>query len=514
MIRNDFNASTIARLAFWLMLAMLTIRLISLGLYPLMDTTEARYGEIARIMAETGNWITPQIDYDVPFWGKPPLYAWMTALSFKAFGVSEFTARLPHFLAGLGILGLVWQFARHQMNQTKAALSALVMSTTAVFIVSIGAVMTDTVLLLSVTLALVSFWKAWHRSNDASPIWGYLFFVGLAIGLLAKGLTALILTGIPVFLWCLPQLRILQLWHRLPWITGTLLMLAIALPWYLLAEKATPGFLDYFIGGEHFKRFLVSGWEGDLYGSTHPQPKGTIWLLWLYGATPWNIVLPLLYWKNRQTNRAVDASEKRHSKTGKSGKTGKTGKTGEWRLFLLLWMLTPMLFFSLTGNILWTYILPGIPAMALLTGDYLGDAFQKRENSEPNRREIRRWIIIPSSVLMIVLPLICVGMKLGLKESSKGLLAPFNRAKDVDAALVYWPKRPFSGQFYSQGQARVVEDRDKLVELIDDDSRALYLVMKSKHKTMLPQGVQDKLQLITVSGEHQLWTSIRNKPVL
>ena len=68
---------------FWLLIA---IRMFFNGVLPLMDKTEARYGEIARIMSETGNWTTPQIDYGIPFWGKPPLSTWASALSISAFG--------------------------------------------------------------------------------------------------------------------------------------------------------------------------------------------------------------------------------------------------------------------------------------------------------------------------------------------------------------------------------------------------------------------------------------------
>lgn len=70
------------------------IRVLTLGLYAVADRTEARYAEIGRKMAETGDWITPQIDYGVPFWGKPPLSTWLTAASFKVFSVNEFAARL------------------------------------------------------------------------------------------------------------------------------------------------------------------------------------------------------------------------------------------------------------------------------------------------------------------------------------------------------------------------------------------------------------------------------------
>ena len=94
-----------------LVFAVAVARLIMLGSYPLMDTTEARYGDIGRMMAESGDWITPWFRPGVPFWGKPPLSFWCTALSFKLFGVNEFTARLPHWI--LGVLGgwLVWDLA-------------------------------------------------------------------------------------------------------------------------------------------------------------------------------------------------------------------------------------------------------------------------------------------------------------------------------------------------------------------------------------------------------------------
>src|SRR5690606_25342213 len=70
-----------------------------------------------------------------------------------------------------------------------------------------------------------------------------------------------------------------------------LLVAALSLPWYILAEIKTPGFLDYFIVGEHFRRFLDPGWAGDLYGSAHRRVYGTIWLYWLQAAFPWGVLM-------------------------------------------------------------------------------------------------------------------------------------------------------------------------------------------------------------------------------
>src|SRR5215467_11131131 len=95
------------------------LRMVSLGLYPLMDHTEARYADIARRMLQANDWITPWIGDGVPFWGKPPLSFWATRLSFEALGINEFAARLPHFLLGGLVAWAVWQYVR--TSSTRAA---------------------------------------------------------------------------------------------------------------------------------------------------------------------------------------------------------------------------------------------------------------------------------------------------------------------------------------------------------------------------------------------------------
>ncbi len=170
---------------FALLTATLVLRLASLGAYPLMDTTEARYGEIARKMIETGNWLTPQFDYGIPFWGKPPLSFWASAFTMRIFGIGEYGARLAPFLASiaLGWLLLKWKYERDESTQALAGW--LVFTTSVMGFVASGAVMTDEFLTLGVTLSMISFWKTLSRTTGKK--WGYLFFVGLAISALSKG---------------------------------------------------------------------------------------------------------------------------------------------------------------------------------------------------------------------------------------------------------------------------------------------------------------------------------------
>ena len=286
-LMHKFSVMTFQQRAIGVLLFLLACRLIAMCLIPLNDSTEARYGEIARIMLETGDWITPMQSVGVPFWAKPPLSTWFSASSMWLFGVNAFAARIPSLILSLGILWLVWDASRKRSGIYAAWVSVLVLAGSLFFFLNAGTVMTDPALLFCTTLSLFSFWHAMANQHKA---WGYLFFTGLGLGLLAKGPIALVLTGMPIFVWVLLHNRWREMWQSLPWIIGGLLMLAIALPWYALAEIKTPGFINYFIVGEHFHRFIDPGWGGDKYGFAHKAHYGMIWVYAALGFLPWTVV--------------------------------------------------------------------------------------------------------------------------------------------------------------------------------------------------------------------------------
>ncbi len=99
------------RAVLWGLVLLLAARLLAMFLVPLTDSTEARYAEIARKMVETGNWITPQFDYGVPFWAKPPMHTWLSALGIEAFGPSPFAARLGILVSAIATLAILWLWA-------------------------------------------------------------------------------------------------------------------------------------------------------------------------------------------------------------------------------------------------------------------------------------------------------------------------------------------------------------------------------------------------------------------
>ena len=347
------NNAVSSRLIVALIISVLAIRLVAMAIYPVMDTTEARYAEISRLMVSSGDWAVPQFHNGVPFWGKPPLFAWLTAGSFKILGLNEFAARLPHFLLGLASLWLVFRCQQQSVSNKKQWLAVLILASTPLFFVSSGAVMTESGLLFSTTLAMTGFWLGTRpeQVNSRRSGWGLLFFAALGIGLLAKGPIALVLAGLPIFAWVLSG-RHWRLLLNLPWMPGLLLMMAIALPWYIVMERQSPGFIQYFIVGEHFLRFIQPGWQGDLYGNAHSEAPGMIWLLWFQATAAWGLLLAFI--------------AGRHAASCWRNRKWLSPALTHWQRYLLCWMLAPMVFFSFSGNILWTYVISGLPAFALL----------------------------------------------------------------------------------------------------------------------------------------------------
>lgn len=437
----------------WLLFGVLAFRLGLTAILPFADTTEPRYAEIARIMAETGDWITPWFDYNVPFWGKPPLSFWTQALAFKLLGVSEFAGRLPSWLANLAIVYLVFTARRylHPERNSEAAIAAglwaaLIYATTALGFLTAGTVMTDSFLALGSTLTLVGLIV---RLQGGPERWGWLFFAGLAIGLLAKGPLVLVLTGLPVLLWVAVTGNWLTLWRALPWLRGTLLMLALSVPWYVVAEFKTPGFLDYFLVGEHFKRFVVSSWQGDLYGNAHEFPRGTIWLYLVAASFPWGVIALVLLAKRLWR--------------GESLRPGWTPQFAGVDGLVLAATLSPALFFTLAGNILWTYVLPGLPFLAVLasslwSASLTGTAY--------------RWARL-AVVLVPVLGTAAGGwfaVYPGQLKTERDLVARVDKIPGLDASnLFYLDQPPFSARFYSRGKAQGIDD-ESVLRLLEANS--------------------------------------------
>jgi 4-amino-4-deoxy-L-arabinose transferase-like glycosyltransferase len=331
------------------LLAVVLLRLAMLGWPALTDNTESRYSVVAMNMVTSGDWVTPRLHFQgraMPFWGKPPLLFWVTAASFRVFGFSEWAARLPGYLAGLAMLGITFAFARRFWSRDAAVASTLVLASSLLFFGLAGSVTVDIVLALGSTAAMAAF-ACFSAAPDSGSRrwWGIAFAAALALGMLAKGPIAVALAVLSVVVW----LAISRRWSVLatyPWVSGLAVFLGIAAPWFGLAERATPGFLRYFIVNEHILRYVQHNY-GDLYGSGHAKPYGSSWPMLVAGLLPWTIVL-------------VQATVSRFRR--------RETAADPWLVYVLVWGLVPAVFFTFARQLIVTYLLPGFAGLAVVAG--------------------------------------------------------------------------------------------------------------------------------------------------
>lgn len=478
-------------LLIFLLLAV-SIRLATLGCYPLTDNTEARYAEVSQEMLSSGNWINPQL-HGEKYWSKPPLSIWAASVSMALLGRHEFSARLPSFLFSMIVVMIVFGLGRRHRGSLLACTACVVLLSSALFFISSGALMTDAALTLGTTLSMGSFWLTVRGGKKRSHgLQAYLFFVGLTVGLLAKGPVAAVLTFIPIVLWATWKKRWRETWTRMPWISGLVLTAGLTFPWYIAAEYRSPGFLQYFIIGEHWNRYIHSGWAGDLYGSAHAQPRGIIWIFWIAAAFPWSIpACGSLFGRKRFRQSLQDLQH-----------------ADDWSAYFLVWALSPMIFFTLAGNILWTYVLPGLPAFALLIATSIVPPPAAIAPSADRRPFTAFWIPAGCLVPVAFALLIAIWHFVPYKNSQKYLVNTFRALQsDRHSHLVYVFERPYSAEFYSTSTALEAPSVDELKAFFQDSVQDFFAVRKA-HLTQIPPEYASRLSTI---GSYDNFVLLREK---
>lgn len=447
--------------AGYALIFLLICRVIAMWFIPLNDVSEARYGEIARKMLETGNWVTLLHDYGVPFWAKPPLSTWLSAASMMLLGVNEFAVRLPGLLLSLGVLWLIWDVAKKQSGSVVAMLTTLVLAGTLYFFLDAGTVMTDPALVFCITLVQVAFWHAVAKGNKT---WSYLFFVGLGLGLLAKGPVAVVLVAMPVFFWVLLRNEWRTIWNRLPWIKGICIVLAIALPWYIWAEIRTPGFLNYFIVGEHLNRFLTPGWTGDKYGFAHQEPWGMIWIFAAMGIFPWCLLGAVWFVTYRKSLPAMFRDQ------------------DGWMSYIFLGTVVPLFFFTFSSNIIYTYVFPCMPMFALFFTEYW-----VRAGAMLRAKKLVLGASMICGALFLVATVLFYLMPDAVSKTQKEVIAKWlKQAPVAGSKLIYWDyKTEFSAQFYARGKVSFAESKTELCNLLSSHS-VDYIVISPTRTKQIP----------------------------
>lgn len=324
-----------------LVLVLLVLWFSALIQRPLFNPDEGRYAEIPREMLASADWVIPHLN-GLAYIEKPPLQYWATAALYAALGPSEFSARLYTTLTAFATVLAVWWAARRLWTR-ELALRAATLTLSMLLFILLGQLLTlDMSLSFYMSLCLCAFLVAQvHAEQDrpaASRNAMLLAWAAAALGVLTKGLVAAVIPAAVLVLYS-GYSRDLSPWRRLYIGWGLPLFLLIAAPWHVLAERRLEDFVQFFFVREHFARFMTPV-------SDREEPVWFFGAVFLIGTLPWTV----------SAVRAIGSGWRRHA----------TGSGFDATVFLWIWVVFIGVFFSLSDSKLIPYLLPALPALAIL----------------------------------------------------------------------------------------------------------------------------------------------------
>ena len=263
-------------LALWL--------LATLGLRPLLLPDEGRYAEVARAMWQGGtfeSWMVPTLN-GLPFFHKPPLFYWLDIAALQLLGVHEFAGRFGSAV-GAWLMGAALFLAMRRWHGARTGTIALgVLATTPFFFVGGQYANHDMLVGGLITAAVLALARALDEPPRVDLRWLVAGWVLCALAMLAKGLIGIVLPALVIGPWLLAQGRwrqMLKLLHPL----GLLAFALVGLPWFIAMQQRYPGFFDYFVMEQHFRRFAQSTFN-NVHGAWFfiaVLPLATLpWSLW------------------------------------------------------------------------------------------------------------------------------------------------------------------------------------------------------------------------------------------
>jgi 4-amino-4-deoxy-L-arabinose transferase-like glycosyltransferase len=317
---------------------------------PFLDPDEGLYATIAQEMVRGGDWVMPHAN-GLPYLEKPPLYFWLTSLTFGLVGPSEWATRLWSALAALGTVLLTWRIGRRLYGARAGLLAGLVLATMVGNAIYIRKASTDQLFVFCLTLAMYGFLRDAERTDRGRARF-LLFYLGVALGVLAKGFIGLF----PVLIVMLAMAAVRRLsWRELNLARGAALVLVVAGPWHALVAWRSPTLFGFYVLDAHLLRFLNARRyvEADVPISTLGfLATSFVW------AFPWSVF-----------------SLARPEPDGPPRQ--------RWRPVIVLWLLVVVGLFALSRFKHEWYALPAFPALAVLVGAAWASG-----------RDIRRWLVI------------------------------------------------------------------------------------------------------------------------
>lgn len=341
------------------LLLVIVVMGVSLSWRPLAVPDEGRYLGVAAAMWHSQDWIVPRLD-GLPYFHKPPLFYWLAGLFYGLSGETAWVGRLVSWLGALmGLLSLAWlqvmaaaadQVELRQRLREQAKWSVLVLALQPLWLIGAQYANLDMLVagLISAAICALARWAL--RPDLGGAPWLALLAIGL--GVLAKGLIGLVLPVAVIMLWLVWERRWSQLLRMMFW-PGWLLLPVLILPWFLLVERQHPGFLHYFVVVQHFKRFV-----GHTFNNVMP--------FWFFPAI---LLLLMLPWSPMLVAQAV--GYRRRAAAATPDELPPRLERLAWA-----WLAVIVLFFSLPASKLVGYILPAVPAAALLMGAFAARSVQ------------------------------------------------------------------------------------------------------------------------------------------
>ncbi len=353
------------RQVWWLVIAVAVIWFANLEYRTLIKPDEGRYAEIPREMVMSGDWTTPRLN-ELKYFEKPPLQYWATATAYTVFGEHQWTSRLWTGLTGFAGILLVWFAGLRLFGREAAGYAALLLGSSLLYVL-MGHINTlDMGVTFFLTLGIAGLLLGQVQINRIKRRnWMLLAWAGLALAVLSKGLMGLVLPGAALFIYCVVQ-RDFSVLKRMHWLPGLALFLLITAPWFYLVMKANPEFFGRFFIYEHYTRFTTK----DL---GRYQPWYYFIPILLAGALPWTVLMFDTMMRTWRTSARTD-------------------KSFNPERFLLIWAVFIYVFFSVSGSKLPSYLLPMLPALALLMG--------KRIAAMRERTLI--WQLVPVAVVALL----------------------------------------------------------------------------------------------------------------
>jgi 4-amino-4-deoxy-L-arabinose transferase-like glycosyltransferase len=361
----------------------------------LLDDADSVHAEAAREMALGHDWVTLHAN-GIRYLEKAPLPYWAMAASFKIFGIHDWSARLPLALSVLALLFSVYFLGRRAFGEAAGFYAALASGIALGPYLFTRFLIPDALVGLWLILSLGFFLRTFDGAQPSRfACWGLA--ASCALNVLTKGLIGLVfpIAAMGLYLLLTGQLRHLL---KMRLVSSSLLFLAIAAPWHILAGLSNPGqgnvrgFFWFYFVNEHFLRYLDKRVPRD-YGTVPLLLFWGLLLVWLF---PWSSFLPqaLASVKFSRIREAV------HSPVARA------------KLVFLLGAFFVVLFFSFSTRQEY-YVLPALPALALLTGSWLAE-----EEASPAGSRLRRWGKISSSVLAVL------GLLAGILAIALAISAP------------------------------------------------------------------------------------------